>query len=402
MIEPKLFYRELDAFFSKIGVCPIDKGEEPAKLLTSVLKQVVRSFGKDLHIGEGKLYQDQGDLFVLVKDLSSQKKTSAYSMLDSSQKAIELLLQHGSYIYDNSEVQMVPDLRTRNDTTLAGFCVEEETRWILLFELDPGWERAEIEVSLNIIRSVLNDWMASQSLKDNLTQAAKIQQSLLPRKIPKFSGFDIAARTVPAKLVGGDFYDFFTFDLDLMGLVIGDASGHDLPAALLVRDVVIGLRVGYERQMKLVHVLENLNRVIYRNRTKGFTSLFLAELEKDGSLFYVNAGHPPPLLILTENIEKLDVGGTVIGAMPEVRFKRGFAYLNPGDILLLYTDGLIERKGLDDVESGIKRLYRVVHQNRDKTPAEILEAVFATGKGQRLADDTTLMVVKRTENEISQ
>ncbi len=394
MIEPKLFYRELDVFFSKI-----DKEQEPAKLLTSVLKGVVSSFGEDLHIGEGKLFQEQGDQFVLVKDLSSQKRTSAYSVLDPNQKAIELLLEHGSYIYDNPQVQITPDIRTRNDTTLAGFFVGEENLWILLFELNFGWERAEIEVSLNIIRSVLNDWIASQSLKDNLTQAAKIQQSLLPRRVPKFSGFEVAARTIPAKLVGGDFYDFYTFDLDLMGFVIGDASGHDLPAALLVRDVVIGLRVGYEKQMKLVHVLENLNRVIYRNRTKGFTSLFLAELEKDGSLFYVNAGHPPPLLILRENIEKLDVGGTVIGAVPEVRFKRGFAYLNPGDILLLYTDGLIERKGLDNIEFGIQRLFKVVHENKDKTAEEILESVFSLGKEKRLTDDTTLVIIKRTEKE---
>ncbi|KPL00152.1 MAG: hypothetical protein AMJ90_08715 [candidate division Zixibacteria bacterium SM23_73_2] len=394
MIEPKLFYRELDKFFSRI-----DRMEEPTKLLTSVLEQLVSSFGKDLHIGEGKLFQEQEDWFVLVKDLSSRKKTQTYLSLDSEQQAIKLLLQHGSYIFDNPEVQIVPELKTRNDTTLAGFCVGEEILWVLLFELDPGWERAEIEVSLNIIRSVLNDWMASQSLKDNLTQAAKIQQSLLPRRVPEFSGFQIAARTVPAKLVGGDFYDFFTFDLDLMGLVVGDASGHDLPAALLVRDVVIGLRVGYEKQMKLVHVLENLNRVIYRNRTKGFTSLFLAELEKDGSLFYVNAGHPPPLLILRDNIEKLDVGGTVIGAVPEVRFKRGFAYLNPGEILLLYTDGLVERKGTDEIESGIKLLFRVVHQNKDKTAKEILESVFATLKGKRIIDDTTLVVIKRTEKE---
>ncbi len=396
MIEPKLFYRELDALLSKI-----DKGEEPTKLLTSVLKEIVSSCVKDLHISGGKLYQEQGDQFVLVKDLKFQKESSSHPILDSNQEAIKLLLQHGSYIYDNPEVQIIPDLRTQKETTLAGFYVGEETFWILIFELNPGWERVEIEVCLNIIRSILNDRISSQSLKENLTQAAKIQKSLLPRKVPKFSDYQIAAKTLPAKMVGGDFYDFFSFDPDLLGLVIGDASGHDLPAALVARDVVMGLRVGYEKQMKLVHVLENLNRVIYRNRTKGFTSLFLAELEKDGSLFYVNAGHPPPILFLRENIEKLDVGGTVIGAVPEVQFKRGFAYLNPGDSLLLYTDGLLERRGLDNLDSGIQHLFQVVYKNKDRSAEEILESVFSFEKDKKLQDDSTLVIIKRIEKENS-
>ena len=96
----------------------------------------------------------------------------------------------------------------------------------------------------------------------------------------------IAGFSKPAELVGGDLFDYFNFDNEEFGVCIGDASGHGLPAALLVRDVVTGLRMGLEKQMKMVYTFKKLNNVIYRSvYSTRFISLFYAEIQKDGNLF---------------------------------------------------------------------------------------------------------------------
>ena len=139
----------------------------------------------------------------------------------------------------------------------------------------------------------------------------------------------------------------------MLGLAIGDASGHGLPAALLVRDVVTGLRMGIEKELKIAHVFAKLNRVIHRsNLSSRFITVFYGELEANGNLIYVNAGHQPPILFFANpaqvpNHMELDTGGTVIGPLPEPTFRRGFARVRPGEILVAVTDGILERRDAD-------------------------------------------------------
>jgi len=188
----------------------------------------------------------------------------------------------------------------------------------------------------------------------------------------------------------------------MLGLSIGDASGHGLPAALLVRDVVTGLRMGLERELKIAHVFTKLNRVIHRSTLSSrFVSVFYAELEKNGNLIYVNAGHQPPLLFDTgkDRVIELTTGGTVIGPLPEVRFHRGMAYLRPGDLLVMCTDGILERRAKDGTFFGEERLREVVRQHRTAGATAILEAIFDAaetfGAGRAWEDDATVVVVLR-------
>ena len=174
-------------------------------------------------------------------------------------------------------------------------------------------------------------------MRGSFREAAEIQRSLLADEPPVFPGFDVACRSVATEEVGGDFYDFHGLGDDILGFAIGDASGHGLPAALVVRDVVTGLRMGIEKDLKIAHVFAKLNRVIHRSRLSSrFVSVFYGELEADGNLVYVNAGHPPPILFFRHpqpgqpGDQELSVGGTVVGPLPEVRFRRGFARLRPG------------------------------------------------------------------------
>src|SRR4029079_5329813 len=123
----------------------------------------------------------------------------------------------------------------------------------------------------------------------DVPKAAGIQESLLVEEPPDFAGYEIASHSVAAEEVGGDFYDFLVFDDELLGFSIGDASGHGLPAALQVRDVVTGLRMGIEQDLKVGEVLARLNRVIHRsNLSSRFVSVFYGELDSGGNMVYVN------------------------------------------------------------------------------------------------------------------
>ena len=169
----------------------------------------------------------------------------------------------------------------------------------------------------------------------------------------------------------------------MLGLAIGDASGHGLPAALLVRDVVTGLRMGIEKELKVAHVFEKLNRVIHRSRLSSrFVSVFYGELEADGNLVYVNAGHQPPILFFATRGPgrrcdmELTIGGTVIGPLPEAHFRRGFARLRPGEVLVLCTDGILERRDAQGEFFGTDRLRAIVRERQDEPAQAILDALF--------------------------
>jgi sigma-B regulation protein RsbU (phosphoserine phosphatase) len=175
-----------------------------------------------------------------------------------------------------------------------------------------------------------------------------------------------------------------------------------------VRDVVTGLRMGIEKELKVAHVFEKLNRVIHRSRLSSrFVSVFYGELERDGSLVYVNAGHQPPILFFRElqpgkpSEAELSIGGTVIGPLPEAQFRRGFARVHPGEVLLMLTDGILERRDKAGEFFGEDRVREIVRAMQDLSAQVILdrlfEAALAWGEGRPWEDDATIVIVKRME-----
>jgi sigma-B regulation protein RsbU (phosphoserine phosphatase) len=260
--------------------------------------------------------------------------------------------------------------------------------------------REEIEFCLNAVRTLLNYRLRSEAMKNDMQQAAVIQQSLLPISPPQIAGYETAGRSCPAEVVGGDFFDFSVFGDDVFSVAVGDASGHGLPAALLVRDVVTGLRMGVEKEMQMAEAMKKLNRVIHRSTlSTRFVSLFYGEIESNGNIFYVNAGHPPPLLVCDSKVKQLDATGTILGAVPEVSLRRAFACFEPGAILVLYTDGLLERLNNDDEQFDLPRLTKLIVQHQQKSAQEIVDVIHQTvfdfGSQAKWQDDVTAVVVKK-------
>ena len=402
MATAKLLYRRLDALFGSL------KTKRPqSKLIEGFVEDALASLKDDLRLRAGLVYAERRDNFALVKTFGEAGSPVAES-LELALSPLTELARHRVYIWSAPETAGSPQqLGVLPRGAAAGLIVgQRPLRHAILFMLADGWQLEELDFALNTIRASLDARLVDARVRGSFREAAEIQQSLLVEEPPAFAGYELAARSVPADEVGGDFYDFYDLGEDTLGLAIGDASGHGLPAALLVRDVVTGLRMGIEKELKVAHVFEKLNRVIHRSRLSSrFVSVFYAELERDGNLVYVNAGHQPPILFFREPTPgkpsevELSNGGTVIGPLPEARFRRGFARLHAGEVLLMLTDGILERRDKSGEFFGSERVNEVVRQYQSQ-PAEtilakLFDAALAWGDSRPWEDDATIVVLKR-------
>jgi sigma-B regulation protein RsbU (phosphoserine phosphatase) len=402
MATAKLLYRRLDALFGSLKT----RRSQP-KLVESFVEEALANLKDDLRLRAGLIYAERRDNFVLAKATGDTVSPTAET-LDPALPPLAELQRHRVYIWSTPEAEGSPQrLGLLPRSALAGLIVgQRPQRYAIVFVLAEGWQLEELDFALNTIRASLDARLVDARVRGSFREAAEIQQSLLVEEPPAFAGYELAARSVPADEVGGDFYDFYDLGEGTLGLAIGDASGHGLPAALLVRDVVTGLRMGIEKELKVAHVFEKLNRVIHRSRLSSrFVSVFYAELERDGNVVYVNAGHQPPILFFREQTPgktcevELSNGGTVIGPLPEASFRRGFARLHPGEVLLLLTDGILERRDRQGDFFGDERVRALVRQHQAEPAQAILdrlfEAALAWGDGRPWEDDATIVVVKR-------
>lgn len=265
---------------------------------------------------------------------------------------------------------------------------------------DPQKEIEETAILVASFHWAIMAELQRRELKGLYQEARAIQMSLLPHRQTHFHDYDIGAATLPALAVGGDFYDLIPIDDEALAIAIADATGHGLPAALQARDVATGLRMGVERDLKIKFTVGKLNRVIHQSGlSTRFVSLVFGELEANGTFLYINAGHPPPLLLDDRGVHRLDVGGMILGPDPETTYKLGYSHVDRGALLAFYTDGIVERTNDDDEVFGIGRIEAWLRDWREG-PAEgaahdLIERVQRFGDNSPLEDDLTVLVVRR-------
>lgn len=393
-LEAKHLYRRLDALFRSS-----EKARTPRRLVEAFLDGVFRELAEPLRFLSASLYMERPSGFRLTKQLGATI-TGPFDTLSADQAPLEAVLKHRVYLF--TDAASLTDAQAFGEGTAYAACVvgRHPRRYVYVFFLGAGFNGEEVDFTLNTLRASLSSRLMEERLQGGLREAAEIQGSLLPDVAPDFPPFEMAQRSYPAEEVGGDFFDYRRVLPDeILGIAIGDASGHGLPAALLVRDVVIGLRMGLEKDLRIASVFQRLNRVIHESTLSSkFISVVYAELEKDGTLTYVNAGHPSPFIISKDTTERLNSGGTVIGPLPDVKFKRGLAVLPKGACLVMCTDGILERRGLSEEFFGEARLIDIVRRNLQRPAAEILAAVFKEceefGDQRPFDDDATLVIVK--------
>ena len=375
----------------------IDTTESPSTTVTQVAETIAANFRDELGITGGRVYEAREECYELVARFGQQHEGELGIDVPKKYKPIELVLENGIVVMDPDDPGFDPILEEKlGAQRFCAIAVADED-YIIAFNVSPELGREDILFSLNLIRYSINQKVRAQWYESLIVEAQRIQQSILPQRVPQYAGYDIWGRTVPAEIVSGDFYDFIPVSDNVLGLAIADGSGHGLPAALIVRDVYMGLRMATDRDFKIIRTLQKLNNIIHRGRlTTKFVSLFYGELETGGMLIYCNAGHNPPFVVRDKGVEFLRNGGPVLGPTPDATYTRGFARLLPGDLLCMYTDGIIEAHDRNDREFGTDRLVRVVRQNRTRSAQEIGQEVLARVAkwGREGQDDRTVVIVK--------
>jgi sigma-B regulation protein RsbU (phosphoserine phosphatase) len=394
-------YRRIENALETIAL-----GSTPLDTIKSTAHFLVGSFAQDLGISGGRIYVQENGTYEIVSTFGDVDKSPIGQTVQRSYPPFDQLLDVGSAVMrrddERLDARIEAELGTRE--WFAAVAVADGA-YVLSFDFEAdGESNQELRSTLNIIRLAINQKLREDRMLEILEDARRIQNSILPRRLPRIRNFQIGARTVPAEIVGGDFYDIITPGEAAFNVVVADATGHGLPAALQVRDVFTGLRMGLSRDFKLTRTLERLNRIIHRSRlSTKFVSLFLAEVEHNGTVLYSNAGHPPALLVRASGaVQRLKAGGMILGPMPNATYGIGLARMEPGDMLVLYTDGITEATTQPSGEEfGEERMVDLLVRYRGRQPSVIIDQVFAaveqlTGASSQ-EDDQTVVVVKRRQ-----
>lgn len=244
-----------------------------------------------------------------------------------------------------------------------------------------------------------------EDLSRELETARRIQLSLLPQAPPDLLGVRIGCRSVPAHFAGGDYYDFFRRDEYTIDLVIGDVSGHDLGAALIMVATRSMLRANIYKSGTARDALAVLNELLFDDltRTELILTMFYAKYSIDTRLLsYANGGHEPPLLYRCSAGEcgLLDSEGMVLGVMKGAAFEEKTIMLGEGDMIVFYTDGITEALGPGGELFGRERLCRSVYRYRGAPPEGIIDGVLADLAefcGEASFNDDISMVVMKVD-----
>jgi len=261
------------------------------------------------------------------------------------------------------------------------------------------WDNEKL---LGSLRRYVEEGRVLREKRREIREARDVQQRLLPAGLNGLPGYDIQAYWKPVHEVGGDYFDAIRIGGASVGICIADVAGKGLPAALLMSNMQASVRAFAQRTTSPAEMCRELNRVALENaKAARFTTLFYAVLDSDSrSLRYTNAGHVPPIVLRRDGtIHRLSDGGTVLGIFRDADYEETQVRFDPGDRLVLITDGITEARNGQDEEFGEERLLRLVQEHRELSAGSLQRVLldelefFAAGP---LQDDATLMIVSKT------
>jgi serine phosphatase RsbU (regulator of sigma subunit) len=274
-------------------------------------------------------------------------------------------------------------------------------------------EFEELAAAFNKMTSDLKDYMErlhcttaeQERLLKELEIASGIQKNILPTESPQIPGIELAATNIPAREVGGDFYDYVPVQDGLWGLTIADVSGKGMAAAIFMGLSRTIVRASTTGNPSVKTAIQHANELICRDSRSGmFVTLFYAILDASHkNLHYVNAGHNPPFLFRsgTDDIIRLETKGIPLGVTEEIDIEEKELAVRKNDVLVLYTDGVTEAVNEKEEEFGKDRLIQVILEHRALTAHDMIEkvtdALMAFSGSQPQFDDITLMILKVTE-----
>jgi sigma-B regulation protein RsbU (phosphoserine phosphatase) len=293
--------------------------------------------------------------------------------------------------------------------------VDERNIFGLIYADSPTYETTFSEEHLNILTtlasvasirvenaSLLEERLERERMERELELATEIQQRFQPSSPPTMDGYEFQGISFSCYEIGGDYYDFIRRPDGRMLIALGDVSGKGTAAALLMSSLHAAIHGQISAKSTLFETVNSVNLYLAENTPNNrFVTLFLAELEPaTGRLTYINAGHNPPLVALSDgSVTQLGSGGLPLGIMAQAEYEVGALTLSHGECLVVYSDGVSEAVNPLDEEFGMERLIHVVHTHRGASAAglrdKVESALSAFTQTAPANDDITLVIAKR-------
>lgn len=281
-----------------------------------------------------------------------------------------------------------------------------------------GDQLGELTTSFNQMTGNLERLLSVEKEKERLQAeleiAREVQMQLYPKIAPPERGLRLTVCCDPARVVSGDYYDYEPVHTDKLAFCIGDVAGKGISAALLMATIQAALRAqtsaaverferGSADSLAAARVVSELNKQLYAHTApEKYTTFFLGLFDEvTGALTYTNAGHLPPILIRKDSVSMLDINGTVVGAFPFSSYEESKVILEPGDLLVCYTDGITEPENAYGEMFGEERLIDIVKRSRNQDDSAIIggiiDAVRNWHAADEMPDDMTLLIARRLE-----
>jgi serine phosphatase RsbU (regulator of sigma subunit)/cell division protein FtsX len=243
--------------------------------------------------------------------------------------------------------------------------------------------------------------VAQEKIRRDLALAAEVQRRLLPDSPPERDAAVVAAVSLPARSIGGDYFDFIDVGDRRLGIALADIAGKGIPAALIMSSVRMALRVlASEPGVSLPALVARMNHVLHdATPSNSYATFFYARMDDDTrELRYINAGHLPPILVRSGQLQELTTGGSVVGLLDGMSYEEGGVALEPGDVLVAFTDGVPEAQNAAEEEFGDDRLKelltQIAHLDAPEIAARLLAALKAWIQDASQYDDLTFIVLK--------
>lgn len=330
---------------------------------------------------------------------------------------LELPTQFKEINYSGEANNLYDELRSRNVQVVFPLKdTENQLGFIALSEKISG--APFLKEDLDVLTILTNQFVTAlttarfyieavekRRMEKELHTARQIQQNLLPKELPNNEHFQLAAYSKPSCVVDGDFYDYLPIDERRFGLVIADACGKGMPAAMLISQIYAMTKSEVNNGNSIQCVLKNVNnQLVQFTPSEKFATLFYGVFNKVTGVFqYANAGHNYPILVRHDgSIELLKAGGPLLGVFHNAKYKTDVVSLGSGDFICFYTDGVTETMDIMEKEYGEQHLQDTLIRSRSHSAQDIIhEVIEDLNKFQSsdlLQDDRTIMILKSLKN----
>ncbi len=409
-MKQKKLYRALETVASK-------KFNSEKELLIEILNQVVDNF--QIHITGGRLWKLNPikEQFELLYQTGNVERIDPSFILTIKDNPIfEKISNERTILADETNNYLID----RGIFRYSASGVGEKKRlangkryYEYMIAVNSAEVNDELFYSLNVVATVLtskiNDNRLTNSQREMLSDldaAKELQKSILPEHELSFNGYQLFGVTVPAKVMSGDYFDYLMFgsESDRLGIVVGDAASKGLSAAAEAMYITGAIRMAVNFEIKISALLNRLNKIISQIFDDDrFTTLFYGEISNDekGLFLYGNAGHNPPIFYSHEKkqIEYLNTTGPLLGPAPNSKYKTDSINISVGDVLVIYSDGIVEAADTNFDFYEEDKLEKVITENNHLSPKElaykILDDVNQFSRFGKYTDDKTLVVIKR-------